>query len=190
MQVWPVVLVWFSNILVMSLVLATFEILLEKNNGWGSGLNSNGWGKRVFEGSAIARISEKPYFTVYHIFMFLLVVPTCLIVEYLAVKSLGIAHVAHSRVLGNSNLCLVMQIGNVRIVPLFYLVSVWFALVFVEDFLWFIMNWYYPNSLQELLSGKIWWHKRWISLGPIKLPRFYLSSLVLSIAFLGGSLCV
>lgn len=188
MRQWHAVPVWCVNILVISFVLAVFEILLEKNNGWGSGLNPHGWGRKVFEGTFVARISEKPYFTVYHIFMFAAVVPTCLIVEYSVARALGVVHAAYSNILGTSNSYLVAQVDKVHFMPFLYFVSVWFAIVFVEDFLWFVMNWYYPNSLQALFSGNVWWHKRWISLGTVKVPRFYLWSFVLSVTLL--SVCL
>jgi len=56
-----------------------------------------------------------------------------------------------------------------------------------EDFLWFALNWFYPGSLKDLLSGNVWWHSRWVSLGATKLPRFYLSLPLLSALFLFAS---
>jgi hypothetical protein len=38
------------------------------------------------------------------------------------------------------------------------------------------------------LSGNIWWHTRWLTLGSIKLPRFYVTTPVVAVAFLVASL--
>jgi hypothetical protein len=184
MEVLRIVLKWLLNVLVTSVVLALFEILLEKNRGWGSGLNPNGWGRKLFEGSVIARVAEKPYLTVYHLFLFLVIVPAGFSVEYLMWKSFGIGHTFYSGVLDGSGKSLNLQAGNLRLVLMLYFISIWLALIAVEDFLWFVMNWYYRNSLQKLLAGEIWWHRRWIRLGPVKLPRFYLSSLLAAGVFL------
>jgi len=190
MQTLPIILAWFLNVLVMSLGLALFEILLEKRNGWGSGLNPNGWGRKLLRGNIVARIGEKPYYTVYHVFVFFVVLPAVFLVEYLLVKSFGAGRMVYSIVFCTSSTSFVMQIGNVRFVALLYIIAAWFAILSVEDFLWFLMNWYYPGSFRDLLDGKIWWHRRWINLGPIKLPRFYLSSVVLAIVFLAASICL
>ena len=56
-----------------------------------------------------------------------------------------------------------------------------------EDFLWFALNWYYPESLQDLLAGDIWWHTQWVQMGHIKLPRFYIFTPVLVCIFLTAS---
>jgi hypothetical protein len=182
-----IVLAWLLNILVLSLVLAVFEVVLEKKNGWGSGLNSLVWGRRMFEGTMISRICEKPYFTVYHVFMFLLVVPTALTAEYAATRLLGICQAAHSAFFGASSACVVTTAGGQRVVPVLFAASTWLALIAVEDFLWFGLNWFYPGSMRALLSGEIWWHQRWVSFGPVKLPRFYLSSVVGSVVLLFAS---
>jgi len=187
MQESYLVFAWGLNVLVVSFVLALFEILLEKNNGWASKLNPCGWGKKVLEGNIVSRICEKPFLTVYHIFIFLIVVPSALAAEYLAVKWSGIGTSVYLGALGRPRSCLVMQVGNARVMPLLYAASVWFGIVFVEDFLWFRMNWHYPKSMQDLLSGKIWWHTQWITLGSIKLPRFYISSFLAAMALLFAS---
>jgi hypothetical protein len=76
--------------------------------------------------------------------------------------------------------------GSIWFVPLLSSIAAWLAICTVEDFLWFALNWYYPTSLHDLLSGKIWWHTRWVEIGRIKLPRCYVSALLLSCAFLAA----
>ena len=112
------------NVFVLSLVLAIFEIWMEKDRGWGTGLGPF-WGKKFFKKSFISKASEKYYFTLYHIVMFGLIVPLILLGEYLWIF---------------------------RTSPLFYLAS-WVEIAVVEDFLWFVFNWYFPGSLRKLLAG-------------------------------------
>jgi hypothetical protein len=49
------------------------------------------------------------------------------------------------------------------------------GLVFVEDFLWFVLNPYY--GIENFRKGKIWWHKTWW--GPV--PSFYWILLIIVI---------
>src|SRR5579859_7540967 len=99
MQAYSFALAWLLNVLIMSFVLAVFEILMEKRCGWGSGLNPSGWGAKLLEGSILAHICEKPYFTAYHVFMFGVVIPAGLLAECVAVRLVGIGHAAYSTTL-------------------------------------------------------------------------------------------
>jgi hypothetical protein len=169
------ILTWTSMVVGTSFVLAIFEILLERNRGWGSGLNPNGWGRKLLRASAIARICEKPYFTLYHVFMFAVIMPLVLVGEYLSSNVLyGVG--------GPS------QKASGLLVHVFFVASVWLALVCFEDFLWFLMNWYYPQSLHALLFGDVWWHTKWVTLRYFKLPRFYFSCMGLSAIFFAAFL--
>jgi hypothetical protein len=188
MQPWIVVLAWGVNVLVLSLALAIFEILIEKQNGWASASSPSGWGRKVFRDSIVSRICEKPYLTVYHLFVFVLVLPTILFGELLLAESQGIGHPVYSRLFAASGPYWVMRVGEVTLIPLLFLTAAWFLILAVEDILWFVFNWYYPKSMEDLLSGNIWWHTRWLTLGPIKLPRFYLTTPLLAVAFLTASL--
>jgi hypothetical protein len=188
MQPWIVVLAWCLNVLVLSLALALSEILLEKENGWASASNPKGGGRKLFGGSIISEICEKPYLTVYHLFIFLLVVPLILGGELLLVEFLGIGHPVFSRLFVGHATYLVMQVGGVTLIPVLFLTAAWFCIFVVEDLLWFLLNWYYPKSMEDLLSGKIWWHTRWLTLGSIKLPRFYLTIPLVAASFLAASL--
>jgi len=140
---------WFlANVFALSFLLAVFEISLEKDNGWGTGLGPF-WGKKFFENGIVARVCEKHYLTRYHLVMFCFIVPLVLYGEYRWLK----------------------------IAPLL-LVAAWLEIGVVEDFLWFLLNWHFPGSFRKLLAGGIWWHTAYLRVGPVKLPRFYfLSSL-------------
>jgi len=188
MQRYVIIFAWTINILVLSFGLAVFEIFVERNNGWGTTLNPSGWGRKLFEGSVLTRICEKPYLTPYHLFMFAFVIPSILVIECLTLKFLGILHSVHGGPLGISNLSFVIEIGGVRAEALLFQIATWLSLLALEDFLWFALNWYYPGSLKELLAGKIWWHTRWINLGSAQLPRYYLSTSLAAAIFLITSL--
>lgn len=179
---------WFLNVLGLSLVLAIFEILIERQNGWASAADPKGWGRKLFLGSVISRVCEKHYLTVYHVFVFALVIPMILWGELWLVASFGIGHPVFSRLVVAAQANLVMQVGGVALIPLLFLTAAWFSILVVEDALWFLLNWYYPKSMEDLLSGNIWWHTRWLTLGSIKLPRFYVTTPLVAAAFLVASL--
>jgi hypothetical protein len=188
MQPWIVVLAWCLNVLVLSLALAIFEILFEKENGWASATNPKGAGRELFRGSIVAEICEKPYLTAYHLFVFSVIIPLILGGELLLVEALGIGHPVFSRLFVSPVAYLVMQVGGVKLIPLLFLTAAWFCILVVEDLLWFLLNWHYPKSMEDLFAGKIWWHTRWLTLGSIKLPRFYLTISAVAVFLLTASL--
>jgi hypothetical protein len=188
MQPWIVVLAWCLNVLVLSLALAIFEILFEKEKGWASATNPKGAGRELFRGSIIAEICEKPYLTAYHLFVFSVIIPLILGGELLLVEALGIGHPVFRRWFVSPVPYLVMQVGGVKLIPLLFLTGAWFCILVVEDLLWFLLNWYYPRSMEDLLAGRIWWHTRWLTLGSIKLPRFYLTISLVAVFLLTASL--
>jgi hypothetical protein len=188
MQVWTVVLAWLLNVLGLSLALAIFEILIERQNGWASAANPKGWGRKLFGGSILSRVCEKPYLTVYHLVVFAVVVPLILWGELLLVESFGIGHPVFGPLFVSSQANLVMRVEGVALIPLLFLTAAWFSILVVEDALWFLLNWYYPKSMEDLLAGNIWWHTHWLTLGPIKLPRFYVTTPLVAVAFLVASL--
>jgi len=167
-----------------------FEILLEKEKGWGTALDPSGWGRRVFEGGFLAQVCEKPYLTVYHIVIFGLIVPAILFSEFLIVRSLPISHAVATAAQVALTRGWIIEIGNVRLIPMLFLGAVWFSVLAVEDGLWFIMNWYYPGSARDLFSGKVWWHTRWLSFGEFEIPRFYVSANLLAASLLLASICL
>ncbi len=159
---------WFTDLLLLSTVLALFEILLERDKGWASGLDEAFWGRHVLKGTLFVQLLEKSYLTVYHLVMFVGVVPLIFLIEYAFLRRFNLGLLPSAPAAALCVLC-----------------SVWFGLAVVEDFLWFVMNWYYPGSLRDLFSGRIWWHTRWVRIGSRKIPRFYITSLVMSLALLG-----
>ena len=152
------------NVLIISIPVALFEIWIEKEKGWGAGLPKDRWygaviGEKSVVMKNVARSIGVPYFFGYAIFMYFLLIPAILILEYL----LYIPH------------------------PLF-LVAVYVAILAIEDFSWFVLNPYF-NSLRELLKGpygSIWWHKRWIPISSSKyLPAsYFLSAISVSVLLL------
>jgi hypothetical protein len=182
-----ILVAWFINVLIFSFVLSIVEILLEREKGWASGLNPNGWGKKLLNGGIIARLCEKPYITTYHVFVFMVVMPAFFLAEYSLLR-LGIVSRVISSMPDPSKSYFLMTIGNTKLNPLWFLIAVWFSFLAVEDFFWFTFNWYYPRSLEDLLTGNIWWHTRWVNFGSVKLPRFYLSVHLLSAFSLFASL--
>ncbi len=172
---------WLADVLVLSIALVLFEISLEKNQGWASGLSRDGLGKRLLQGSSIARLLEKPYITVYHLLMFGVIVPLILAGQCWIIRAFWVSRTAGMR---DAAWLAVWQVGAVSFVPLFSSIAAWLAISTTEDFLWFALNWHYPTSRQDLLSGNIWWHTRWVAFGKIKLPRCYISALILAGVFL------
>lgn len=176
---------WSLNVLLVSSAIALFEINLEKDHGWASGLAQSGLGRRLWKDSVLARMIEKPYVTVYHLVLFGVIVPLILIGQYSIFRDLWIT--SRSEVIDGGVLT-AWQVGSLHFTPLLSGIAAWFAITTVEDFLWFALNWHYPSSLADLLAGRIWWHTRWVTIGKIKLPRFYVGTVVLSGVFLCGSI--
>jgi hypothetical protein len=56
----------------------------------------------------------------------------------------------------------------------FLLIGFYVGMVFLEDFLWFLLNPFY--GLRHFRKGQIWWHKKWW--GPV--PDLYWILLVLT----------
>jgi hypothetical protein len=54
------------------------------------------------------------------------------------------------------------------------LLGFYVGMVFIEDFLWFVLNPYY--GIKNFRKGKIWWHKQWW--GPV--PALYWILLVIA----------
>ncbi|MFZ0816560.1 MAG: hypothetical protein WAM78_13630, partial [Candidatus Sulfotelmatobacter sp.] len=89
MQFW-IALFWFADVTVLSVGLAIFEILLERQYGWGGRLNTQGWGRRLFAGTFISELCEKSYLTVYHVFTFVFVMPAILYAQFVLLRFLGL----------------------------------------------------------------------------------------------------
>lgn len=164
--------VWGTDVTILSALLALVEIVIEKDRGWASALSDRGWGRKLLEGSALARWIDKPYITSYHLLVFGALLPLALWAQYQAgwFAAFGLPR-THPVADG------------------LFLVSAFLAVCILEDFLWFALNWYYPRSLADLLAGEIWWHTGWVALaGSVKLPRVYLSVGGIALCLLGASL--
>lgn len=169
-QVFGKVGFWGTNVALLSATLALIEIAIEKDRGWASSLNELGWGRKLLAGTSAVRWIDKPYVTSYHLLVFGALLPMALWMQY----QIGI---------------LVGAVAAFRIdqlpAVLLFLFSQFLAICVVEDFLWFALNWHYPDSLNDLFAGEVWWHTRWIPMGSsVRLPRCYFSVGALAICLL------
>jgi hypothetical protein len=55
------------------------------------------------------------------------------------------------------------------------------GMVFLEDFLWFVLNPYY--GIRSFRRGKIWWHKQWW--GPVPSMYWFLLVICAALIYLG-----
>lgn len=156
-------MLFLMNVLSIALVGALFEIWMEKDKGWGGALDKSRWyGKIVGEQNPLMKFfaasTGVPYFFGYAVLMYFVLVPTVLVFQY--------SLFPHGA---------------------FYWIAIYFAILTVEDFLWFVLNPYFA-SLKELLKGpygNIWWHQRWVHLGRQHyLPRSYFVSSAIVLVFL------
>ncbi len=154
---------FIANVILIALSVAFFEIITEKDKGWGAGHPKDKWyGKILWQNSPIAQTVVKalgvPYIFGYGFAMYGVIIPLTLIAEYLFL---------------NQNV--------------FLLLAIFVTVCFVEDFLWFVFNWYF-DSLKQLFKGpygSIWWHKKWVKIfKDTYLPQSYFSGLSLTLVFL------
>src|ERR1035437_1806236 len=153
-------LFYLLNIFVVALPLAIFEIVLEKNKGWGSGFPKDKWfTKQFLPNNVIVKFSaqslkiEHPLN--YHFWVFAVTIPFIFILEYYYLTY------------------------NI----LFFL-AIFIGVLVAEDSLWFLLNWYFDSRKQLLKgpNGSIWWHKHWIKIYKnYYLPTCYFSAVILSI---------
>lgn len=61
------------------------------------------------------------------------------------------------------------------------LLGFYVGMVFIEDFLWFVLNPYY--RLKNFRKGKIWWHKQWW--GPVPALYWILFIIVVVLIYFG-----
>src|ERR1700726_3250961 len=141
---------WLIDVFIFSAALALFEIVLERDEGWASGLSQNRLGRRLWQGSLFVHLLEKPYLTAYHLLMFDVVVPLILTAQCALIRLLW---VSRTSIVRNSGILMIWQVGSADFSPLFACIAAWLAICTIEDFLWFALNWYYPESLRDLLSG-------------------------------------
>lgn len=174
-QLFAKIVLWAADVTFLSAILALIEIVIEKDQGWASTLNERGWGKRLFAGTPLVRWIDKPYVTAYHLLVFGALLPIVLWTEYQIGVLAGFGGAS----------------GGHPIADVLFLFSAFLAICVFEDFLWFALNWYYPSSLADLLTGNIWWHTGWIRLGPsVQLPRVYISVGAIAVCLLATSIAL
>jgi hypothetical protein len=61
------------------------------------------------------------------------------------------------------------------------LLGFYVGMVFLEDFLWFVLNPYY--GIKSFRKGKIWWHKQWW--GPVPALYWFLLIIVIVLIYFG-----
>jgi len=158
---------YIFNIIIIALPLAIFEIIIEKDKGWGSGWDKNKWYAKKFIPDniivkSLAKILKIEPPLNYHALVFGFLLPVLFIAQYIYVV-------------------------NDALLLLASLVSV---LVF-EDMFWFIFNWNF-GSFRQLLrgpEGSIWWIKGWVRIyKKYYLPKSYFIGLPISIILLVLSL--
>ncbi|MES2215747.1 MAG: hypothetical protein V4481_00435 [Patescibacteria group bacterium] len=169
---------YLGNVLAISIPLALFEIYLERfKSGWNGEFYSPFWGRKFHIGW-INKVMEKTYVSMYHLVMWVGVMPGVLITEYFLLAHLNGGH------------GWIVSCYKIRLVPILYLPAIWMGVSVVEDFLWFALNWHFPGALQMLVRAEMVWHTDYVSITrTIKLPRFYLMTwvwvaLVLGIQYL------
>lgn len=155
--------IYFLNILIIALPLALFEILIEKEKGWGSGWSKNKWYAKPFVPQSsfvkfLIKVLKIESPLVYHFITFAIIIPAIFIIEYY------------------------YWTNNILL-----LIASFIGVIVLEDFFWFLLNWNF-DSLRQLLrgpNGTIWWHKRWIKISKNSyLPASYFSALPLSFLLL------
>ncbi|MDO8516140.1 MAG: hypothetical protein Q7S28_02740 [bacterium] len=156
-------LIYALHIVVIALPLSLFEIIIEKDHGWGSGWDKNKWYAKPFmpTSTLVARIVKMvnvQHPLTYHVLVFVCIIPVFLIFEYIQLVHNGLL-----------------------------LLSAYLAILILEDFLWFVFNWNF-DSLSQLLKGphgSIWWQKSWIKISTTHyLPTAYFVTLTISLALL------
>ncbi len=167
-------LFWFYwvNVVVIALPLAIFEIWLERfKTGWGGEFKSRFWGRKI-EIRWLNKIFGFLAISVYHLVMFGLVLPAIYLSEYLV-----LAHLAGSH-------SWVISFNGYTLVPLIYFVGLWIGVSVMEDFLYFLLNWHFPNALRRLFRGEATWLAYWDTESKIQIPNNYICGpLVICILF-------
>jgi len=161
------VAIFFVNVFGIALFGAIFEIVMERDKGWGGGLDKGHWYGRIIgeNNPAMKFLSVSagvPYFFGYAVAMYFVLVPTVLLFQSFYFD-----------------------------LNFFLILAVYFSILALEDFLWFAFNPFFP-SLSELLKGprgSIWWHKKWVRIGnDTYLPQSYFTSALLVALFLALAL--
>jgi len=156
------IIIFIINLLIFSFPIALFEILFEKDKGWGGGLPKNKWYGAVIGLNnplmkLLAYISGFPYFFGYAVLMYFFLLPGLFLLENF------------------------LYIHN-----FLFTLALYIGIIEIEDFFWFMFNWHFP-ALRELLKGphgSIWWHKRWMKVfNGYYLPVSYLAIILVAILF-------
>jgi hypothetical protein len=181
-----------ANLLPISVALAIFEIWLEgyKVGPWGrTEFKHPFWEKKItggknrFASFLIQRVLDKPYINVYHIIMFVGIIPLISVLNYGDLWYVS----GHDWSLHG---WLIMEIDGAKIFAPIFLVAVWVGNMVVEDFLWFaiqtLTGWREPMALRRLFQGDFAWHKNWVQIGKIFIPTSYLTGIAITGALLAA----
>jgi hypothetical protein len=164
------------NIFAIAVPLAIFEIWLEKfKSGWGGEFYNPFWGKKI-RTAWIMRVAEKDYLTPYHFLMFLGILPIIYGAEWVA-----FSHVAVGP------WWFVLSFRDISISPILYFPALWIGVATLEDFLYFALNWRWPNALTRLFNAEMPWHTDYVRISTTKqVPRFYLICLIYVVLLLAA----
>lgn len=154
---------YLVNIFIISLPLAIFEILIEKDKGWGSGWLKNKWHAKPFAPKNffvkfLVRVLTIEYPLNYHFAVFAVAIPAIFILEYFYWST------------------------NIMV-----LIASFISVLIFEDLFWFLFNWSFDSRRQLLRGpkGNIWWHKRWVKISKNHhLPLSYLLAFPVSLLLL------
>ncbi|OGN28148.1 MAG: hypothetical protein A3A33_02225 [Candidatus Yanofskybacteria bacterium RIFCSPLOWO2_01_FULL_49_25] len=155
-------IIYAVHVACIALPLAIFEIIIEKDKGWGSGWDIRRWYAKIFapESSLMRSIQNALHINPplnYHVLVFGFLVPVLLALDGIFITK-----------------------------SVFMTLSILFGVLVFEDFLWFALNWNF-HSLRELLHGprgSISWHHAWIRIGSTAyIPASYFSGLAISLLF-------
>lgn len=136
----------------LSFFVAVFEIIVEKDKGWGTAFRKNKWYAKKFFIPIHKIIGTYPLLN-YHFVMFFIIFPLFL-----------------------------WGLASYFEIALLYTLAIYPLALIVEDFLWFVLNPYFP-SLRNFFrgpKGNIWWHRKWKKIGHVYIPTSYIVSIVLS----------
>ena len=119
---------------------------------------------------------EKKYIAVYHVVMFGLILPAIYIGEYAL-----LCHNTH-------HYDWTVEFWDVVLVAPVYLIAVWMGVAVLEDFLYFLLNWHFPNALDRFWRGEMTCHTRYTRICATKVvPHFYITTAIWIVGFLAAN---
>ncbi|MBI5622043.1 hypothetical protein HY933_04250 [Candidatus Falkowbacteria bacterium] len=148
----PAIIIPNIYIFILAVVLAILEIQVEGPHGWAKNLPTWRPLSTKWYVRLYQRLMSGKEFTGYHLTMFIFVL-LIFHLPYVFGLELTLTHWLQT-------------------------MSLYFMFVVLWDFLWFVLNPYYP--LKKFKREHIWWHQKWLWLAPVD----YYAGLLISLAVL------